>query len=195
VNFFDYSEMSKQDRQQMRVIGAMDLAFGKSDRAHFTALAIVGYLKKEYYLLELYLKKGTSKMDKAKMIRLAKLEHPTMRRVYIEADFHQAAYIGELKELVPKIRIDEVLSRHEEKVLKKEDIGKLTPKHVRIYSQMDEVVESQHFHINIRMKNKGEMEREMKEFPRSLYDDGIDAVASAISKLKKSRIKLWGMSG
>lgn len=195
VIFFDYTEMPKEDIKKMRVIAAMDLAFGKSDRAHFTALAIVGYLKGEYYLIDLYMKKGTSKVDKAKMIRLAKMDYPTMRRVYIEADFHQAAYIEDLKALVPKIKIDEVLSRHEEKVLKKEDIGKLSPKHVRIYSQIDEIVESGHFWINERMKNKGEFEREFKEFPRSLYDDGIDATGSGMSKLKKSRIKLWGASG
>jgi len=195
VNFFDYTEMSKGDKQKMRVIGAMDLAFGKSSRAHFTALAVVGYLKGEYYLIDLYMKKGTSKVGKAKMIRLAKLDYPSLRQVFIESDFHQAAYIEDLKALVPKIKISEVLSRHEEKVLKKEDIGKLSSKHVRIYSQIDEIVESGHFWINEKMKNKGEFEREMKEFPRSLYDDGIDACGSGMSKLKKSRIKLWGASG
>ena len=195
IKFFKPEDLSEEVRKGMRIIGAMDLAFGKSDRAHYTALAICGYYKGEYYLLDLYLKKGTSKMDKAKMIRLAKSQYPKLRVVFIEADFHQAAYIEELKELVPKIRIKEVLSRHEEKVLKKEDIGKLSPKEARIYGQIDEVVESGHFNINEKMKNYGEFERQMKEFPRSLYDDGIDAVGSAISKLKKSRIKLWGLSG
>ena len=60
---------------------------------------------------------------------------------------------------------------------------------------MDEIVESGHFWLSESMRNKGEFEREMKEFPKSLYDDGIDAVASGVSKLKKSRILLWGLSG
>lgn len=195
INYFDFTELTASDMNEMRIIGAMDMAFGTSERAHFTALAVCGYLKGDYYLIDLYLKKGTSKVGKAKMIRLAKKDYPKLRRMYIEADLHQASYIEELRELVKEVKIDEVLSRHEERKLKKEDIGKLSPKHVRIYSQLDDVIESGHFYINERMRNKGEFEREMKEFPRSLYDDGIDAVGSAISKLKKSRIRLWGMSG
>jgi len=69
-----------------KVIGAMDMAFGKSDRAHYTALVVVGYFRKMYYLLQAYIKKKTSKLDKAKMIKYAKMDFPMMNTVYVEAD-------------------------------------------------------------------------------------------------------------
>lgn len=196
VRFFEISDFTDAELRRMRKVAAMDMAFGKSKQAHYTALAVCGYLDGEYYLLDGWIKKGTSKIDKAKMVRLAMREYPSIRKLYIEADFNQTNYIDDLKELLKGvIRIEEVLSRYEERKIAKEDIGKLSPKHARIWGQLDEVTEAGHFWVNKKMKNYGEFEREMKEFPRSLYDDLIDAVGSAISKLKRSRFKLWGASG
>jgi phage terminase large subunit-like protein len=210
VNFFEIDKKFKELKthgeetrlewtpgwRRMRIVAAMDMAFGKSKQAHYTALAVCGYLDGEYYFLDGWIKKGTSKIDKAKMVRLALKEYPSIRKLYIEADFNQTNYIDDLKELLKGVvRIEEVLSRYEERKIAKEDIGKLSPKHARIYGQLDEVTEAGHFWVNKNMKIYGEFEREMKEFPRSLYDDLIDAVGSAISKLKRSRFKLWGASG
>lgn len=179
----------------VRVIGAMDMAFGKSDTAHYTALVILGSKGHNIYLLQIYMKRGASKKYKAKMIDRAKEDFPTMRKVYIESDLQQSAYVEELQELVDSVRIEPVLSRHEEKILKKEEIGKLKPKDVRIVSQLDEVIESQRFHIRKDMKNYDEFQREVKEFPKSKWDDVIDAVGIGVSKLKKRKGKFWSLSG
>jgi hypothetical protein len=50
-------------------------------------------------------------------------------------------------------------------------------------------------YINEEMNHRYEFDREIKEFPRSQYDDLIDAWGNAIAKLRKSRIRLWGLSG
>lgn len=179
----------------VRVIGAMDMAFGKSSTAHYTALVILGSKGRDIYLLQIYLKRGASKKYKAKMIDRAKEDFVTMRKVFIEADLQQSAYVDELQELVDSVRIEPVLSRHEEKILKKEEIGKLKPKHVRIISQVDEVFESQRFYIRKEMNHYDEFQRQVKEFPKSKWDDIIDAVGIGVSKLKKRRGKMWGFSG
>ena len=179
----------------VRVIGAMDMAFGKSSTAHYTALVILGSKTKNIYLLQIYLKRGASKKYKAKMIDRAKEDFPTMRKVFIESDLQQSAYVEELQELVDSVRIEPVLSRHEEKILKKEEIGKLKSKHVRIISQSGEVFESQRFYIRVDMNHYDEFKRQYKEFPKSKWDDIMDANGMGISKLKKRRGKMWGYSG
>jgi len=49
VKFFRLEDMKPEDLKQMRIIAAMDMAFGKSERAHFTALTVCGYLRGEYF--------------------------------------------------------------------------------------------------------------------------------------------------
>jgi phage terminase large subunit-like protein/transcriptional regulator with XRE-family HTH domain len=199
VQFYKMSDLCQLNPNKIdiniRVIGAMDLAFGTSSTAHYTALVIMGAKGNDLYLIQAYLRRGASKMNKARMIDIAKEDYPSLRKVYIESDLQQSAYVRELQELVSSVRIEPVLSRHEEGVLKKGDIGKLTPKAVRIYSQLDEVVESQRFYVRKDMRHFDEWEREFKEFPRSKFDDLIDAVGLATSKLKKRRGKVWGFSG
>ncbi len=179
----------------IRVIGAMDMAFGKSESAHYTALAILGAIRNDIYLIQAYIKKNTSKLDKAKMIDRAKEDYPSMRKVFIEADLQQSAYIDELKQLTSSVKIEGVLSRHEQNILKKEESGNLTAKAVRIYSQLDEVVESGRFHIREDMRHFDELKKEFKEFPKSKYDDLIDAIGLGVSNLKKHRGTIWGLSG
>ena len=190
-----YQEGTEKIDPAIRVIGAMDMAFGKSETAHYTALVVMGSKGRDIYLLQIYLKRGASKKYKAKMIDRAKQDYPTMRKVFIEADLQQSAYVEEVAELVDSVRIEGVLSRHEEKILKKESTDKLEPKHVRIISQIDEVIESQRFHIREDMKHYDEFKKQVKEFPKSKWDDIIDAVGIGTSKLKKKRGRIWGASG
>ena len=188
---------TKEDKidPTVRVIGAMDMAFGKSETAHYTALVVLGGKGRDIYLIQIYLKRGASKKYKAKMIDRAKEDYPSLRKVFIESDLQQSAYVDEIVELVDSVRIEGVLSRHEEKILKKESTDKLLPKHVRIISQIDEIIESQRFHVREDMKHYDEFKKQLKEFPKSKYDDIIDAVGIGISKLKKRRGRIWGASG
>ena len=190
-----YVENGSRIDPSIRVIGAMDMAFGKSKTSHYTALVIMGQQDEKTFLIDAYMVRGASKMDKANMINKAKEKYPPMRVMYIEADLQQSAYVDELKDLVDTVRIEGVLSRHEEKILKREEIGKLAPKHVRIYTQLDEVFEKQNFYVCMPLKLYDEFEREVKEFPKSRWDDLIDAIGLGTSKLRKRRGKIWGSSG
>lgn len=186
---------SPQYLKRAKYIGAMDMAFGKSETAHYTALVIWAFFKGKYYWLQSYIKKRTSKMNKAAMIHKAKREFPFMNTVYIEADLTQSEYVEDLTKLISGVRIEPVLSRHEEKAVSKGDIGKLTPKHARIVAQVEDIVERRELIINESMNHFDEFRREFKEFPRSKYDDLMDAGGIAASRLKKSRYKLFGFSG
>jgi phage terminase large subunit-like protein len=173
------------------------MAFGKSSQAHYTALVVMAYCKGKFYLLQSYLKRGTSKVDKAKMIGRAKREFPFMNMVYIESDLTQSDYIEDLKKLVDcGVMIEEHLSRHEESKIKRAiDIGNLESKHARIVAQLDDIIETKKFVVNRNMNHFEEFERELKEFPQSQYDDLIDAIGSCVSQLKKRRYKLFCFSG
>lgn len=178
-----------------KVYGAMDMAFGKSASAHYTALVICAYFNGGYYLLNAYLRKGTSKIQKAEMVAHAKRDYPTFSRLFIEADMFQSVYVEELADLIGGVRVEPVLARHEEKTVGKEEIAKLSKKHTRIYNQLDEPIESNSVYIFKSMRHFDEFEREYKEYPRSQYDDLMDAFGSCISKLRKARGKIWGISG
>jgi len=195
----EFMEMfdSKTALQNVKFIGAMDMAVGKSTTAHYTALVVMAYYKGKYYLLQSYMKQGSSKIDKANMIAHAKRDFPFMNIVYIEADLTQSDYIDDLKEHIDcGVQIEEHYSRQEENKIKRGiDIGDLIPKHARIVAQMDEVIETRNFIVNRKMRNFVEFERQIKEFPQCKFDDLIDAVGSGMSQLKKRRYLLFGFSG
>lgn len=195
-DFYDLFTDERVYKTSTKVYGAMDMAMGKSESAHYTALAIVAYSKPNYYILEVYYKKGASTKDKAEMINRAKKDFPHLTQVFIEADFHQSEYIEDMREHVDSVKINEVLSRHEAGVVSKSiDIGELEKKHARIYSQIDEVLETGHLFVNKRMMGYDLFMTELREFPRSKYDDGLDAVGNVLSKLKRTRALIWGISG
>ncbi|GAG31031.1 unnamed protein product, partial [marine sediment metagenome] len=54
---------SKGAGRTSRIIGCMDLAFGTSARADYTALVIIGYYERKHYFLELYLKRGANENE------------------------------------------------------------------------------------------------------------------------------------
>lgn len=202
LRFFDnkqafYDLLSKDQKNEIsnyiKVIGAMDLAMGLSERADYTALVIVALFDNKIYILDGWAIRGLSKIGKAALIKKAKSEIEELEVVYMEADFQQSEDVRELKSMVDEVPILPVLVRQEERVLNKQT--KLSGKEARIISVLDVPIESHTIHINKNMSCFGEFANEYRAFPRGDHDDVLDAIAICVSKLKRKKALLFGFSG
>ena len=176
----------------------MDLGFGKKARADYTALTIVGFFDRKYYFLELYLKRGATENDLVKMMKDAKVAFPQLRDIYIEADLQQTNKVDRLKRKTRFINVKPFLSRQEMNRLKKEDSAAradLKPKPLRIWLQLEGIIEDNALYINKYMRNYKEFVDEFRTFPLCEHFDVLDALGNncSIFSVKSSLIfSLYG---
>jgi len=182
----------------LRVIGFMDLAFGKTSRADFTCIAIVGMMGNKFYFFENYLKRGATEKDMAQMIRDACDDFPMLKTIHVEADLQQSDRVQALKRRCPYVAILPFLSRQEQNLLYKNDSAKrvnLEKKPLRIWTQLEALIESNRLYINKYMLNYKEFQDEFRTFPSCEHFDVLDALGNGISCLNKSRSLMFVLSG
>ena len=189
-----FNELKKRHALRLlKIIGFMDLGFGKKSRADFTALTIVGFFDRKFYFLELYLKRGATENDLVDMMRDAKVAFPQMRDIYIESDLQQSNKVQRLKRKTRFVTIKPFLSRQEMNRLKKEDSAAradLGAKPLRIWLQLEGIIEDNALYINKYMRNYKEFQDEFRTFPLCEHFDVLDALGNGCSifSLKSSLI-------
>ena len=194
---FDAMVESKPARSRSKIIGSMDMAFGSSARADYTALTIIGYYEQKYYFLELYLKRGATENDTVRMLGEAKRTFPRLETVYIEADLQQTARVESLKKKAGFVHILPVLSRQEQAMLDKANKDRksvnLTGKPLRIWSQLEANIEDNKLYINKYMRNFKEFKDEFITFPKCEHFDVLDALGMGISKMRKKGALIYAL--
>lgn len=190
---------SKGSKRKSKIIGCMDLAFGTSSRADFTALVIIGYIDEKYYFLELFLKRGANESDMVKMLAEAKRMFIDMETVYVEADFQQTDRAASLKKRASFMHILPMLSRQQQALLEKDNKGRksvnLTGKPLRIWSQLESIIEANRLYINKHMRNFKEFKAEFITFPKCEHFDVIDALGNGVAKMIKKGVMIYALHG
>lgn len=198
-NDFNQKFIIKRESHKTKIIGSMDLAFGTSARADYTALTIIGYYENKYYLLELYIKRGATEASTAKMLYEAKRTFPAMDTVYIEADLQQSARVEALRKRVPVMHILPILSRQEQALLDKANPDRkstnLSGKPLRIWSQLESKIEANALYINKSMRNFKEFKDEFITFPKCDHFDVLDALGMGVSKMTSKGALIYAFSG
>ena len=196
--YTDFLDMvsSKRASRQVKMIGCIDPAFGKSSRADYTALVILGFFERKYYFLELYLKRGATEKDTVGLLSQAKRTFPKLETVYVEADFQQSARADALKKKAGFLHILPVLARQEQALLNKDKRNvNLKGKQLRIWSQLESIIEDNKLYINKNMSNFKEFKDEFITFPKCEHFDVLDALSSAVSKMKKKGALIFALHG
>ena len=201
--FYGYRVLFKkwQERNAMalvRVTAFIDLAFGMKARSDFTALTVVAAFDRKFYFCELYLKRNATENMVVEMIRKACNDFPMLREVYIEADLSQTAAVRRIKEKVAFITIRPFLSRQETAELKKEDSAirsDLKGKQVRIWTQLEGIIEDNILYINKHMRNKKEFDDEFRTFPVCEHFDVLDSLGNNIAASAKKSVLIYALSG
>jgi phage terminase large subunit-like protein len=197
--FLEKDTKHSRRHRGLKIIGSMDLAFGTSSRADYTALVIIGFLERKYYFLELYLKRGASENDMVKMLADAKKTFVSLETVYIEADLQQSARVEALKKKAGFLHILPVLSRQEQALLQKSDSDRrnvnLSGKPLRIWSQLESAVEDNILYVNKYMRNFKEFRNEFVTFPKCEHFDVLDALGNGISKMRKKGAMIFALHG
>lgn len=189
----------KGTRRKSRIIGSMDIALGTSARADFTALCVIGFLENKYFFLELYLKRGATETDMVNMMANARRTFPDLETIYIEADFHQSAYVERLKKRATFVHILPVLARQEQRLLEKATVERkqinLAGKPLRIWASLEPKIEANVLFINRYMNNFEEFKNEFKTFPTCEHFDVLDALSSGMFKMEKKGALIYALSG
>lgn len=201
--FYGYDVLFAELRKRralslMRVTAFIDLAFGMKERSDFTALTVVGIFDGKKYFLELYLKRNATENMVVEMIRKATIEFPMLREVYIEADLQQSAAVARIRSKVGFISIRPFLSRQETGYLRKEDSitrSDLKAKQVRIWTQIEGVVEDNALYVNKNMRNLKEFIDEFRTFPVCEHFDVLDSLGNNIAVSTKKAVLLFALSG
>lgn len=197
----EFSNMveSKGAQRKSKIIGALDPAFGMKSRSDFTALVIIGYFEQKYYFLELYLKHGATENDTVKILGRAKRTFPRLETVYCEADFQQTARAEALKKKAGFVHILPVLARQEQSMLDKTNKERksvnLGGKPLRIWSQLEAVIEDNKLYVNKYMMNFKEFKTEFITFPKCEHFDVLDALGMGVSKMKKKGALIYAFHG
>jgi len=196
-SFQEYLIMTntKGNMRKSKLIGCMDLAFGTSARADYTALIILGYLDRKFYFLELYLKRGAGENDMVKMLAEAKKTFINLETVYVEADFQQTDRAASLKKKASFLHILPVLSRQQQALLEKDNKERktvnLSGKALRIWSQLESLIEDNVLYVNRHMRNYKEFKDEFVTFPRCNHFDVLDALGNGVSKMQKKGAMIY----
>ena len=189
----------KSKERGHKIIGAMDMAFGTSARADYTALVIIGYFQRKYYFLELFLKRGVNESGTVKMLAEAKRMFRNMETVYIEADLQQSARVDSLKKKAGFLHILPILSRQEQSMLdkanKERKTTNLNGKPLRIWSQLEAKIEDNVLIINKNLRNFKEFKDEFITFPKCEHFDVLDALGMGISKMTSKGALIYGFHG
>jgi phage terminase large subunit-like protein len=188
----------KRREQKLKIVGGFDLAYGKSARADFAALAVVGIYDHKYYILEVYLKRGASESDLAGMIRKAKADFPFLSTVYVEEDFWQAEKVQNLKKRLPHMSLLPVRARQEQSKIAREDSAKkvdLKGKQLRIWDSMEALIEDRKVWVNKNMAGFKEFRKEFVTFPRCVHFDALDAVSMCFLKMRRRAALIYAISG
>lgn len=190
---------SKNNSRRSKIMGCMDLAFGTSSRADYTALVILGYFETKTYFLELYLKRGASENDMVKMLAEARKTFNSLETVYIEADLQQTAKVETLRKKASFLHILPVLSRQEQAALNKAHPGRktvnLSGKALRIWAQLEGLIEDNKLYINKYMHNFKEFKTEFITFPKCEHFDVLDALGNGVSKMRKKGALIYSLHG
>lgn len=185
-DFYGMLKSEKKRQKYMKTVAFMDLGFGKSSRADYTALVIIGSYENKYYMLETYLKRGASENDLVSMLRKANKTFKNLRTVYIEEDLQQSNKVDRIKHKAPFVSIQPFSSRQEQRKIKKEDSAKrsnLSGKLLRIWAQLEGIIEDNKLYINKNMSHFREFKDEFISFPDCDHYDVLDALGNGISKL------------
>lgn len=182
----------------LRTTAFMDLAFGAKSKADYTALSVVGFYDKKYYFLELYLKRAASMNDMIDMLAEASRTFPMLRTIYIESDLSQTRWVMELKKKCGFVNIQPFLSRQEAARLAKEDSAKrsdLEKKPLRIWTQLEGLIEDNIFYVNRYLRNLKEFKDEFITFPLCVHFDVLDSVGNACAVHQKKSVLVFALSG
>ena len=190
---------SKGGQRKSKIIGSLDPAFGKMARSDYTALTIIGYFENKTYFLELFLKRGATENDTVRLLAEAKKMFPTMETVYVEADFQQSARADSLKKKAAFLHILPVLARQEQAMLEKGNKERKTVnlggKPLRIWSQLEAIIEDNKLIINKNMRNFKEFKSEYITFPKCEHFDVLDALATGVAKMKTKGALIYSFHG
>lgn len=187
---------TKDASKRVKIIGSMDQATGKSSRSDFTALVILGYFEEKYYFLELYLKRGATENDTVKLLGQAKKTFLNLETVYIESDFWQSARASSIRKKAGFLHLLPVLARQEQALLDRDKRNvNLKGKPLRIWTQLEAIIEDQKLYVNRYMKNFKEFKDEFITFPKCEHFDVLDALSSGIAKMKKKGALIYALHG
>ena len=181
-----------------KIIGFLDLGFGMSARADYSALVIVAVWERKYYLLELFLKRGATEEDLVNMFAEACRTFPTLRTIYIEDDLQQSNKVLRLQRKVGFVMIQGFSSRQETARIKKEDSGKrvhLDGKALRLWWQLEDLISNNVAYVNKQMRNFKEFKDEFITFPSCKHYDVLDAWGNACSVLETKSNFFFILSG
>ena len=200
---FNLDNISSDNRKNVamhsKIIGCMDLAFGTSSRADYTALVIIGYFEGKTYFLELYLKRGANESEMVRMLAEARKTFNSLETVYVEADFQQTDRAEALRKRASFLHILPILSRQQQALLEKDNKGRktvnLSGKPLRIWSQLEALIESNKLYVNKYMKNFKEFKAEFITFPKCEHFDVLDALGNGISKMRKKGALIYSFHG
>jgi len=184
--------------KRFNIIGFMDLGFGKTGRADYTALVIVACWERKFYFLETYLKRGATENDMVRMCAEAVRAFPSISTIYIEDDLQQSNKVDRLRKKIPFVYIKGFSSRQETNRLLKEDSVRrahLEGKPLRIWCQLENIIENNSFFVNKYMKNYKEFKDEFSTFPSCRHFDVLDAVGNGVSILGKKSSLFFVLSG
>jgi phage terminase large subunit-like protein len=200
-SYQDYLTMvgPKPASRKSKLIGCMDLAFGTSSRADYTALVIIGYFDTKTYFLELFLKRGATENKMVEMLAEAKRIFPMLETVYVEADFQQTERAESLKKKASFLHILPILSRQEQALLQKSDSDRrtvnLSGKPLRIWAQLEAIIEDNRLYVNKNMRNFKEFKTEFLTFPKCEHFDVLDALGNGVSKMSKKGALIYAFGG
>jgi len=196
---FELMTKEKGASRASKMIGCMDLAFGTSARADYTALVIIGFFEQKFYFLELFLKRGANENEMVRMLSEAKKTFPKLETVYVEADFQQSDRAESLKKKASFLHILPILSRQQQALLEKDNKERrtvnLTGKPLRIWSQLEAIIEDHTLWVNKTMRNFKEFKDEFITFPKCEHFDVLDALGNGISKMVKKGALIYALHG
>jgi len=184
--------------KEYRIVGFMDLAFGTSERADYTALVIMALWERRFYWLETYIKRGATKQNIRDICREACNTFPNLRIIYIEDDLQQSHYVQDLKNMIDFVIVKGFSSRQEMNKLKREDSARrvnLDGKPLRIWCQLEPIITANNLFINKYMKNYKEFKDEFRLFPSCKHFDVLDAGGNAVGVFKATSAFFFVLSG
>ena len=192
----ELQEFELPNYELMTYISFMDQAFGLTDRADFTVVAVIGMYGGRFYLDRLYRGKWTES-EKIAMINKIFEDFPRMTRMGIESGFiqtHTAKKLIQACSKFPLVPIDQRGAGRQYKL----GIGSkknIDAKILRIYDQFSPHLVVRDLYVNKSMPFIDELEKEFRFLGNAEHDDIMDAVGSALEMVASSSLFKFIMSG
>ena len=180
----------------MSYIGFMDQAYGLTDRADYSVIAILGYQQNRIYLEWLY--RGRWRLaDKISNIRQAFTKYPRLTKLGIESGLTQTLEAKRIIDMCPELPLVPVEQRGAGRNYNL-SVGSnrlYDPKILRIHDQWSPVLIKRNFYINRKMPYFDEFEKEFRFLGNAAHDDIMDTIGSGLEMLTGSMCFKYVMSG